>query len=255
MTGFSSQLLLLLTCFTFMVCKPARAQYQGYIYAEVVLKNKQTYTGPIKWSGGQRLWSDVLSVTKSTNKNIFKYLDESQIKRLPDEEGGKEVDWKFMSLFEDKFPQRKNEILCRFGDIDFIHDQDQPDAGKYTDYMRFTKPFPMAPVTVISAKEAFDDVLKNAGATLPQRDPVDARVVEQVRTGKITYPENVKLPATQFEHRRLPIDSYKMGIITDVSQVGGYPEYKGTAYKDTDSDGLPDTWEKQHADNQPVVLP
>jgi hypothetical protein len=121
MTGFSSQLLLLLTCFTFMVCKPARAQYQGYIYAEVVLKNKQTYTGPIKWSGGQRLWSDVLSVTKSTNKNIFKYLDESQIKRLPDEEGGKEVDWKFMSLFEDKFPQRKNEILCRFGDIDFIH--------------------------------------------------------------------------------------------------------------------------------------
>ncbi|HEY1164934.1 MAG TPA: polysaccharide lyase [Chitinophaga sp.] len=129
------------------------------------------------------------------------------------------------------------------------HDQDQPDAGKYTDYMRFTKPFPMAPVTIISAKEAFDYVLKNAGATLPQRDPVDTRVIEQVRTGKITYPDNVKLPATQFEHRRLPIDSYKMGIITDVSQVGGYPEYKGTAYKDTDNDGLPDSWEKQHGLN------
>lgn len=121
MTGLSSHLLFFLTCFTFIVSKPAVAQYQGYIYAEVVLKNKQTYTGPIKWSGGQRLWSDVLSVTKSTNKNIFKYLDESQIKRLPNEEGGKEVDWKFMSLWEDKFPQRKNEILCRFGDIDFIH--------------------------------------------------------------------------------------------------------------------------------------
>lgn len=121
MTGLSSHLLIFLTCFTFTVCKPARAQYQGYIYAEVVLKNKQTYTGPVKWSGGQRLWSDVLSVTKSTNKNIFKYLDESQIRRLPNEEGGKEIDWKFMSLWEDKFPGRKNEILCRFGDIDFIH--------------------------------------------------------------------------------------------------------------------------------------
>lgn len=129
------------------------------------------------------------------------------------------------------------------------HDQDQPDAGKYTEYMRFNKPFPMAPVTIVSAKEAFDYVLKNAGATLPERDPVDARVVEQVRTGKINYPKDVKLPATQFEHRRLPVDSYKMGIITDINQVGGYPEYKGTPYKDADNDGLPDAWEKQHGLN------
>ncbi|WP_298734251.1 hypothetical protein [uncultured Chitinophaga sp.] len=114
-------LYLLLIVVTFLAGHPASAQYQGYIYAEVVLKNKQTYTGPLKWSGGQRLWSDVLSVTKSTNKDIFKYLDGSQIKRLPAEAGGKELNWKFTSLFEDKFPQRKNEILCRFGDIDFIH--------------------------------------------------------------------------------------------------------------------------------------
>ncbi|GAA0562029.1 hypothetical protein [Chitinophaga japonensis] len=104
-----------------MVLKPAKAQYQGYVYGEVVLKNKQTYTGPIKWSGGQRLWSDVLSVAKSTNKNVFKYLDGSQIKRLSNEEGGREIDWKFMSLWEDRYPRRKKEILCRFGDIDFIH--------------------------------------------------------------------------------------------------------------------------------------
>ena len=97
------------------------AQYDGYIYGEVVLKNKQTYTGAIKWSGGQRLWGDVLSVTKTTNKNIFKYLDESQIKRLSNEEGGQKIDWQFMSLWEDKLPRRKKEILCRFGDIQFIH--------------------------------------------------------------------------------------------------------------------------------------
>ncbi|OYX79466.1 MAG: polysaccharide lyase, partial [Flavobacteriales bacterium 32-34-25] len=49
----------------------------------------------------------------------------------------------------------------------------------------------------------------------------------------------------QFEHRRLGQDSYKLGIITDIAQVGGYPEYKGKAYKDSDNDGMPDAWEKK----------
>jgi hypothetical protein len=39
------------------------------------------------------------------------------------------------------------------------------------------------------------------------------------------------------------LDSYKIGIITDPSQVGGYPVYKGIAYKDSDKDGLPDAYE------------
>lgn len=133
--------------------------------------------------------------------------------------------------------------------IEDEHDRDQPDAGKYTNFMRWSKPFPMAPVTIKPAKEAFAYVLQNAGAILPERDPVDTRIIEQVRTGRISYRENVKLPETQFEHRRLSIDSYKIGIITDVSQVGGYPEYKGVPYKDTDNDGMPDAWEKKHGLN------
>jgi hypothetical protein len=36
------------------------------------------------------------------------------------------------------------------------------------------------------------------------------------------------------------------GIITDVSQVGGYPEYRGESYKDSDSDGMPDDWETKY---------
>jgi hypothetical protein len=40
-------------------------------------------------------------------------------------------------------------------------------------------------------------------------------------------------------------DSYKNGIITDIRQVGGYPEYKGKPYKDSDMDGMPDDWEKR----------
>ncbi len=34
-----------------------------------------------------------------------------------------------------------------------------------------------------------------------------------------------------------------------MSQVGGYPDYKGTPYKDSDNDGIPDDWEKAHGLN------
>lgn len=127
--------------------------------------------------------------------------------------------------------------------------EEEPNAGEHKSYMKWDKPLPMPVVTIVDAKQAREYVLANAGATLPKRDPVDARITEQVKTGKIAYKDDVKLPETQFKHRRLPIDSYKQGIITDVSQVGGYPEYKGAPYKDSDNDGIPDDWEKAHGLN------
>lgn len=127
--------------------------------------------------------------------------------------------------------------------------EEQPDAGKYKDFMKVDKPLPMPAFTLLSAAGAYQYVLSNAGATLPRRDAVDTRIVEQARTGKIAWKEGVKLPETQFEHRRLPIDSYKIGIITDPIQVGGYPDYKGTPRKDSDNDGIPDEWETAHGLN------
>ncbi|MGZ3879985.1 MAG: pectate lyase family protein, partial [Flavisolibacter sp.] len=93
--------------------------------------------------------------------------------------------------------------------------EELPNTDKYTDYMRVNKPMPMPQLTIMSAQDAYQYVLNNAGATLPKRDAVDQRITEQVRTGKINYIPNAKLPEKQFEHRRLPIDSYKIGIITD----------------------------------------
>ena len=131
-----------------------------------------------------------------------------------------------------------------------IQIQEMPDAGRYTDSIRVNKPFPIAPITVISAKQAYDYVLKNVGCNLPKRDPVDIRIINDVRTGKIFYVEGTdNSNGKQWVKHRLPDSSYKKGIITDISQVGGYPEYKGTPYKDTDHDGMPDAYEIKHGLN------
>jgi len=133
--------------------------------------------------------------------------------------------------------------------VEDVGGKELPDAGKYKDYMKSDVPFPMPPMTIMSAKDALKFVIANAGATLPVRDAVDKRITEQVRTGKITYKEMRTDTAFQFKVRKLPKDSYKLGIITAPWQVGGYPEYKGTPYKDSDNDGLPDTWELAHGLN------
>ena len=122
-------------------------------------------------------------------------------------------------------------------------------AQKYFPYMKWDKPFPHAPVTILPAQQAFQYVLNNVGATLPVRDAVDKRVVEQVRTGKIAYKEMNTDSDFQFKVRKLPKDSYKLGIITEIKQVGGYPAYTGTPYKDSDKDGMPDSYESKHGLN------
>ncbi|WP_163407970.1 pectate lyase family protein [Flavobacterium ajazii] len=125
------------------------------------------------------------------------------------------------------------------------------EAKTYFDKMKSDKPFPMPWFRpFMKADEAYEFVLKNVGATLPIRDKVDERIVRTVKTGVPEYAKGLeKKTFYQFEHRRLPMDSYKQGIITDISQVGGYPEYKGKPYVDTDKDGMPDAWEKKYGLN------
>jgi pectate lyase len=93
---------------------------------------------------------------------------------------------------------------------------------------RVNSPFEGWPVHQQSAREAYEAVLTKVGATLPRRDAVDQRVIEMVRSGKTTY---------------------KDGIITNPDQVGGYPNYSFSPENvpaDTDCDGMPDDWERQH---------
>ncbi len=129
-----------------------------------------------------------------------------------------------------------------------------PDGLKVADRINDLKvdiPFPMAEVTIMDTDKAYDYVINNAGATRPRRDAVDTRVMKSVVTGKAIYAKDADkyLAVSPYVKRRLPVDSYKYGIITDPMQVGGLPEYKGKPRKDSDNDGIPDDWEKKHGLN------
>jgi hypothetical protein len=124
------------------------------------------------------------------------------------------------------------------------------DKQRLLDSMRVNKPMPMAKVSIMDTRKAYDYTVANVGANLPVRDAVDKRIIEQVKTGKVNYVEGGKTGlGKSFIKRRLPEDSYKKGIISDISQVGGYPEYKGTPYIDSDNDGMPDGWEVKYGLN------
>ena len=126
----------------------------------------------------------------------------------------------------------------------------QPEGLKDLSLLKQTTPFKLNNVRLLDAKEAYEFVLDNVGATLPKRDDVDKRVIKQVRTGEINYKDGLENTiGKEFIHRRLPADSYKKGIITSIEQVGGYPDYKGKPYKDTDGDGISDKWEKKYGLN------
>ena len=128
-----------------------------------------------------------------------------------------------------------------------LEDLSKAAADKHLRYIKQSKMFPVENVGIKPTQEAYKFVLENAGATLPKRDDVDKRIVKQVRTGKINYPDGLESSiGSEFINRRLPEDSYKKGIITSIEQVGGYPEYKGKPYQDSDKDGMPDKWERKY---------
>lgn len=120
---------------------------------------------------------------------------------------------------------------------------EEVDAVQFLPRIKAEGAFKMPPVTVMDAKRAYQFVMDNVGATFPKRDAVDKRVVKTVQTGKAIYVKDAPEFVPSFVKRRLPADSYKLGIITDIRQVGGLPEYKGKPYKDSDGDGMPDAWE------------
>ncbi|MGF1539587.1 MAG: polysaccharide lyase family 1 protein [Pleurocapsa sp.] len=102
-----------------------------------------------------------------------------------------------------------------------------PDSLKWV----VQNPHPTPTISVTNAQQAYEQILKHAGASLGlnqdqtffiRRDKVDLRIVEDVKngTGK---------------------------IIDDPSEVGGWPELaSGTPYRDADHDGMSNKFERRY---------
>jgi len=125
---------------------------------------------------------------------------------------------------------------------------DQHYYGAGLDYMRFEghdylpvrleAPIAYGEVTTHKATVAYDKVLEYAGASL-FRDSVDARYMEECRTGKVTY---------------TGVKAITAGIVDSINIIGAAPsptcpsfpvlksESRDASF-DTDGDGIPDYWE------------
>jgi hypothetical protein len=125
-------------------------------------------------------------------------------------------------------PDGGGETFVMFvtGNLDEFYrtDDSMPDAvsviegdRRYLATERQPAPF----VTTTLAERAYADVLERAGATLPQRDMVDVRVIATVR-------------------------DRKGRVINSPIDVGGWPRIaSGTPPEDADHDGMPDAWERR----------
>ncbi|CAA6820450.1 MAG: COG3866 Pectate lyase [uncultured Sulfurovum sp.] len=82
-------------------------------------------------------------------------------------------------------------------------------------------PHDFSPIKRQTVHEAYVLVLANAGTVYPKRDEADTRVVNFIKSGKA--------PKT---------------FVNDPSEVGGWPNIASShGLKDSDNDGIPDTWE------------
>jgi len=113
------------------------------------------------------------------------------------------------------------------GGIDFAPDGEATEAT-----LRSLQPYVVAPVATESAEAAYAAALQFAGCSLV-RDPVDLRIIEEIRTGTARFGATYK--------------GGGKGLIDSQRDVGGWPDLRSLpAPIDTDQDGMPDAWERQH---------
>ncbi len=126
-----------------------------------------------------------------------------------------------------------------------VYEQVRPSANDgiwndaVRDSIRLRSPLPCGVVTTHKAQDAFRLVLAGAGCS-KQRDAIDSRIVEEVRTGTAVYVGSITPDAAE-----------RRGLIDLPSDVGGYPFLAATAKEvsalhDSDGDGIPDAWEQAH---------
>lgn len=97
-------------------------------------------------------------------------------------------------------------------------------------FVKLNEPWPAMAIRQQTPEEAYRVVLDHAGCSIPQRDSIDKRIIEETRNGTASKGNN--------------------GIITTPSDVGGFLNLRsGPAPVDSDHDGMPNAWEKKKGSN------
>ncbi len=95
-------------------------------------------------------------------------------------------------------------------------------VARETDQNKMKEPFEVAPVKTDTPQQAYAAIVQSVGASLPRRDAVDKRVIQQLVAGTGE-------------------------LIDSQTDVGGYPELRAKEVPaDADRDGMPDNWETMH---------
>jgi len=105
-----------------------------------------------------------------------------------------------------------------------------------TSQSKVDTPFDISPYNIESTEDAYANVLAGAGATLPRRDTMDCRIVNDItwRIGRVIDVQGGFAHGTPFEET-----------------IGAWPTLKSKpAPTDSDSDGMPDAWEDANGLNK-----
>ena len=138
-------------------------------------------------------------------------VSERSVFYVPDEFNSTDVG---LYLHDNRGPHCPSGCAQEWGIGVWWWDGERHDADER--FYRSARPFPAPAVTTHAASAITELVLDEAGATLPRRDPVDTRIVQEVRT------------------------------LTGAVGIGSnYPQLQGgSPPQDHDHDGMPDSWER-----------
>ena len=145
-------------------------------------------------------------------------------------------DMQKMYVSGNKMTDSKGNAILDSGDDAWAKGKAKSGGKNSTDAdVRSDSPFFESYVNTQSADDAYKSVIAAAGANFPKYDYLDSRYLKEVSNGTYTYTGS---------------KAGLKGIIDSQNDVGGYPDSSnfkgGTAPADSDHDGMPDAWEKEH---------
>lgn len=111
--------------------------------------------------------------------------------------------------------------------------------------LKLDEPIDGGDVSTHSAEEAYNSILDYVGASLV-RDAVDLRLMEECRTGTVTYLGNAPLPGKAASGTKGILDYINDPEGEENTKTASFPvlqEVSRSAGFDTDGDGIPDYWE------------